>query len=144
MRSSSTRTTTPRPVARATEREGIEIAPNVLLRTIAAPPAERAIAVGVCYMQAVGNGTFRPVLRLHACFVAFGDAAKHFGIPAGVLRCLVTSGLVKGREIAPHKWQAEAESLSAHLRACERDPKFWSRSRREQFEGTQPAIGNPR
>ena len=59
MRSSSTRTTTPRPVARATEREGIEIAPNVLLRTIAAPPAERAIAVGVCYMQAVGNGTFR-------------------------------------------------------------------------------------
>ena len=60
MRSTSTRTTAS--PARANEREGIEIAPNVLLRTIAAPPAEWAIAVGVCCMQAVGNGTFLGLL----------------------------------------------------------------------------------
>ena len=111
----------------------IQVAPGEFARKVADLPPDLAPAAGTVRWQAVGDGTFKPVVVIHDQYVKLIRAALHFGVVEQALRRLITAGFVKGRQPSPRAWQVEITSLSNHLRAVETDPEFWTPARVQKF-----------
>jgi hypothetical protein len=108
-------------------------APGAITSKVLALSPEQAPPCGIFRWQAVGDGTFRPIARIHEQFVDLQVAVEALGIPRDTLRRLIDAGFVKGRKPSPMRRQVNLSSLSDHLDAVERDPDFWTEARIKQF-----------
>lgn len=108
-------------------------APGALTGKVLALAPEHAPTHGIFRWQAAGDGTFKPVARIHDQFVDLQIAEDALGVPRFTLRRLILAGFVAGRKPSPSRWQVNIVSLSDHLATVESDPDFWTDARIKQF-----------
>lgn len=117
----------------------IEVGPGQVAAKVVPLPADAAPQVGVYHWQPVGDGTYRPVARIHDAYLSLPAAAKAFGLDTPdrggerLLMRLIAARFITGRKVSPGRWQVNLHSLSDHLRAVEADPDFWNEARTRQF-----------
>ena len=110
----------------------IRVSPDALTRRVADLPAEHIPRIGVADWQPAGDGTYRPIVRIHECFVRVTDAERVSGIPYLTLRRLISAGFCKGSQPSPGNVLIDLHSYFDHVDAC-KDPEFWTPARREKY-----------
>lgn len=114
------------------DNEIVMVTPTERARRVAAAPAKLIPQVGVFDWQPAGDGTYRPVVRMHELFMRMPQFAKIVDIDYCALRRLVTAGFVEGRVITPGTIQVSVHSFFAHVEAC-KDREFWTDERRAKY-----------
>jgi hypothetical protein len=103
----------------------VEIAPG---QFIAECPAALAPRIGLVDWQPAGDGTFRPVVRLHAKRLRLTvklPAQLGLGVSYQTLKQLIRAGFVDGTRIAPGNYEFDLQSYFDH-RSGAKDPEFWT------------------
>ena len=110
----------------------MELVPGVRVADVPPPLIQR---VGVCDWQPAGDGTYRPIVRLHDNMVRVSEAVKITGMTYLTLRRLICGGFVEGVQVTPGNVQMNMHSYWQHVQAC-RDPEFWTPERRRRYSAT--------
>lgn len=105
-------------------------------QTVLAAPHERVVdlpvesipRVAVADWQPAGDGTYRPIARIHGCWPRMNEVHElQLGIRYRTLKRLVVAGFVEGARVSPSCWIFSLESYWRHLRRCQEDPEFWEK-----------------
>lgn len=112
--------------------EAIRVTPDAVTRRVADLPAKMIPRVGVTDWQPAGDGTYRPIVRIHEAMVRVTDAARVTGLPYLALRRLITAGFVRGDQPTPGNVLIDLHSYYDHVQAT-RDPEFWTAERRQRY-----------
>ena len=110
----------------------IQITPEERTRNLAALPPALIPLVAIADWKPAGDGTYRPVARVHERFVMLKELERLFGIPYRSLRRLAVAGFVASRQVTPGTLHIEIGSLWDHLAACQ-DEEFWTEKRRARW-----------
>jgi hypothetical protein len=112
--------------------EVIQVSPDAIVRKVADAPATMIPRVGVSDWQPAGDGTYRPIVRIHEAMVRVTDAERVTGLPYLTLRRLIIAGFVKGAQLTPGNVLIDLHSFYEHVEKC-KDPEFWNKERREAY-----------
>lgn len=110
----------------------LPIAPDALTRRVIDAPTAAIPRVGLFDWQPAGDGTFRPIVRIHECMVRASEFAPLVGINYLTLHRLIRAGFVEGSQPSPQVILVNATSYFAHQEAT-RDPDFWTAARRQKY-----------
>lgn len=113
--------------------QAIQVTPEHVTRKNAPAPAQCIPLVGVFDWQPAGDGTFKPIIRLHEQMMRMNVFAKIVDIDYFALRRLVTAGFVEGQPTTPGAWHVNVHSYFAHVEAVRTDPDFWTEARRARY-----------
>lgn len=80
---------------------------------------------GVCRLQAVGDGTFRPILVLQEQMVRISKLAAMLGLDDMQLFRLCRAGFVRYDQVTPRCFRVSLESWFEHQERVQADPWFW-------------------
>ncbi len=111
----------------------IALAPGIGTRKVVDAPRELIPCVGVCDWQPAGDGTYKPVIRLHEQNIRVSIAARVLDVDYFVLRRLITAGFVEGHQPTPSCYLLNLHSYFDHLARVQADPEFWNELRRAQY-----------
>lgn len=111
----------------------IFVTPEVALKKTADCPEELIPRIGIVDLQPAGDGTYRPIVRLHEHWVRVADAARALGVPNWALRRLITAGFLEAMQPTPLCYMLNMHSWYEHVEAVRRDPEFWNEQRRERY-----------
>lgn len=107
----------------------IEVAPGQRVVDLAREDIPR---VGVCDWMPAGDGTYRPVARIHELLIRVTEAERIVRIPYLTLRRLVRGEFVKGVQITPGNVLIDLHSYYEHVENC-KDPEFWTEKKRRRY-----------
>jgi len=110
----------------------LRLTPDALARRLIDAPAEAIPRVGLFDWQPAGDGTFRPIVRLHESLVKASELAPLVGINYLTLHRLIRAGFVEGSQPSPQVILVDATSYFAHQEAA-KDPDFWTPERRLKY-----------
>lgn len=98
--------------------------------------AEIAPRVGIADWIAVGDGSYKPVVRIHAKMIRLTeDLPDKLGLGIGyqtMLR-LMRAGFVEYEQPAPRTYLVNLQSYYDHVRRCKEDPEFWGGERLKRY-----------
>jgi hypothetical protein len=114
----------PRSVTLYPSRKKIEIAPGV---RVAQLPREHVPELAIIRWQAIGDGTYRPIVKVYEPRIRVTDAARILGLDYRTLLRLFRAGMIEGEQIAPNNIQVSLTSWFEHVEKVRNDPEFWSR-----------------
>ena len=115
------------------ENEVIQVSPDAVARKNIEAPAQFVPRVGVADWQPAGDGTYKPVIRIHERYVRLNILAKLLCIDYCALRRLIVAGFVEGQATTPGAWHVNVHSYFAHVEAVRTDPDFWNEARRARY-----------
>ncbi|WP_309400595.1 hypothetical protein [Cerasicoccus maritimus] len=110
-------------------------------QTVAAAPGERVVdlpadcipRVAVADWQPVGDGTYRPVARIHGCWPRLNEVHElQLGIRYRTLKRLIIAGFLEGARVSPSCWIFSLESYWDHMKRCQENPEFWDDAKNKQ------------
>lgn len=111
----------------------IQVAPDAASRKVADLPADLIPRIGLVDFQPAGDGTYRPIVRIHDSWIRVSIAARAFGLRHMVLRRLITAGFVEAIQPSPGCWMMNLQSYFRHVEAVRNDPEFWNEQRRARY-----------
>ena len=82
--------------------------------------------IAITRMQAIGDGTYRPVLKIYEPTIRAKEAAKVLNLPYRTLLRLCRAGFVQHEQIAPNNYQVSLGSWFEHIDKVRKDSEFWS------------------
>lgn len=106
----------------------VEIQPG---KTFLPLPPENVNTLALAELVPVGDGTFRPVVRIcPRWFTVSRRDLRKLNIPISemTLRRLITAGFVKGEPVSPGITQFDFFSYLEHVRRVGEDPEFWDKT----------------
>jgi len=107
-------------------RKAIEVAPGVKMMAL---PREHVPEIAIIRWQAVGDGTYRPTLRIYEPRIRVMEAARLLDVPYRTLLRLCRGGFVESEQISPNNHQMSLSSWFEHMDKVRKDPEFWSRTK---------------
>lgn len=110
----------------------IPIAPDAITSRLLDAPAAVIPRIGVFDWQPAGDGTYRPIVRLHECLVKASEFAPLVGLNYLTLHRLLRAGFVEGSQPSPQVILVNATSYFLHQEAT-KDPDFWTPERRRKY-----------
>jgi hypothetical protein len=117
MKNNGTRTVTVFPSKRS-----VQVAPGI---TTLPAPQQILSELAIVRWQAMGDGTYRPIIKIYEDFVRVTHAAKILNIDYGTLRRLCTAGFVQSEQPGPHYLKMSLSSWFEHVERTRKDPDFW-------------------
>jgi hypothetical protein len=90
-------------------------------------PKEHLPEIAIARWMAVGDGTYRPVLKIYEPTIRAKEAAKALNLPYRTLLRLCRAGFVQYDEIAPNNYQVSLSSWFEHCDRVRKDPEFWEK-----------------
>lgn len=112
------------------EARTIHISPEEAARRVIDAPALPKL--GVFRWQPAGDGTYRPIYRIHEPMIKTVELASLLGLSNWTLIRLVRSGLVDGAQPSPNIILVNVASYFEHQEAT-KDPDFWTPAKRAAF-----------
>src|SRR5438309_10916105 len=101
-------------------RKVIEVAPGIKMAALA---KEHIPEIAIARMQACGDGTYRPVLKIYEPTIRAKEAAKVLNMPYRTLLRLCRAGFVEHEQIAPNNYQVNLGSWFEHIDNVRKDPE---------------------
>ena len=121
------------PVQLLPENRTIMVAPDDVTRKVVECRTVEALPkFGVFRWQPAGDGTFRPIYRIHETMMRAVDVEQATGVSYRTLKRLILSGLINGSQPSPGLMLVDITSYFEHQEAA-RDPDFWTPARRAQY-----------
>ena len=103
-------------------RRVIEVVPGL---KVAPLPIEEIPEIAIAKLQAVGDGTYRPILVTLETNIRLTTAAKVLHVPYHILLRLVRAGFIRSTQPSPGFHQMSLDSWFEHMRALRDDADFW-------------------
>jgi hypothetical protein len=110
-------------------RKLIEVAPGIKVAPLA---KEHVPEIAIIKWQAVGDGTYRPLVKVFDPEIRVTEAARILHIDYKTLRRLVDARFVDGTQPSPGFYQVNLASWFEHVERVRKDPEFWSRRENKQ------------
>jgi hypothetical protein len=110
-------------------RKMAEVAPGVKVAPLA---KEHVPELAVIKWQAIGDGTYRPVVIINETDIRVSKAAKVLDIDYKTLLRLIRAGFIKSTQPAPRWLHMSLSSWFDHVERVRKDPEFWSRKENMQ------------
>jgi hypothetical protein len=101
----------------------VEVAPGLKIAPLA---AEHVPEIAIIKWLAIGDGTYRPILKVLEPEIRVTEAARLFCIDYKILRRLLCGGFVIGTQPSPGFHQVSLSSWFEHMERVRKDPGFWS------------------
>lgn len=111
----------------------IRVAPDAVTRKVCDAPAALIPRLGLVDYQPAGDGTFRPVVKIHEQWIRVSVAARALGVYHNILRRLIAGGFIDAIQPSPGCWLMSLHSYFKHVEAVRNDPDFWNEKRRRQY-----------
>lgn len=111
----------------------IKVAPDAATRKVVDAPQALIPKIGIVDWLPAGDGTYNPVLRLHAQHIRVSIAAVVCDVHHLILRRLIRAGFVEGYQPSPCCCMINLHSYFDHLNRVAEDPEFWDEKRRARY-----------
>jgi hypothetical protein len=108
-------------------RRKIEIAPGV--KVLQQLPREHVPEVALIKWQAIGDGTYRPILKTYELDIRVTDAMRVLHVHYQTLLRLCRGGFVDHVQVSPNNVMMSLSSYFDHIEKVRRDPEFWSKEK---------------
>ncbi len=115
------------------EKRAIRVAPDAVTRKVVDAPRDLIPMIGICDWQPAGDGTYKPIVRIHERNMRISEAARILDVDYWVLRRLLTAKFITGSQPTPSCWLINLHSYFDHLAAVQADPEFWNEARRARY-----------
>jgi hypothetical protein len=111
----------------------IEVAPG---RRVVDLPRELVRRVAIAEWIPQGDGTYKPVARVHDEEIPLTDDLPQrlgLGVSHDTLKRLIKAGFVRGCRVAPNRHIFYLQSYYDHVERVREDPDFWTRERLRDY-----------
>lgn len=110
-------------------RKEIELAPGM---KIAPLPSEHVPEIAIARLQPMGDGTYRPVIKIYEADMRVTEAARLLNVDYRMLSRLARAGFIKSSQPSPNNHQISLASWFEHVDAVRADPEFWLKEKNRQ------------